>query len=498
IQYLQAEYLLKINGKLAVSANASFMWHVLRLPMSFFSQRQPGEVAVRRTDNESIAASIMGKLAPLLINLGAVVVYLVIMFRYSLPLTLIAIFSLCVNFFFSRFIAKKQANISRVRLRDEGLKQSAAVSGIKMIETLKASGAEEGFFEKWSGLQAAVNTSEAKAFQIASLWGSIPGFITQLSNFAVLAVGIYLCMNGWFTVGLLFAFQSYMSQISAPAASIISVGSMFSELRVKMERILDVMKYEPDVPETIPEAESYDKLGGEIELKNVTFGYSKLSEPIIRDFSISVKKGQRVAIVGTSGCGKSTVSKLITGLYEPWSGSITYDGKSRNEINRHVFTSSITVVDQDITLFGDTIAANIKMWDGSIDDSDMISAARDSKLHTVIMERDGGYDYKMADGGRDFSGGQCQRLEITRALAGSPTLIILDEATSALDAKTEFDVISAIKGRGITCIIIAHRLSTIRDCDEIIVLDKGVIVERGTHEQLLAQGGRYNELISNE
>jgi ABC-type bacteriocin/lantibiotic exporter with double-glycine peptidase domain len=308
-------------------------------------------------------------------------------------------------------------------------------------------------------------------------------------------------MQGEFTVGMILAFQGFMLSLNAPADSLIKVGQSMQEMRTNMERIEDIMNYAPDVTygdNVYGDDVSYDKLSGELVIKEVTFGYSRLGEPLIENFNLTLEPGKRVAFVGSSGCGKSTLSKLISGLYKPWSGEIFFDGKPMSEIKREVFTGSVAVVDQDIILFEDTISNNIKMWDSSIEDFEMILAARDAKLHEDIMLREGGYDYKIMEGGKDFSGGQRQRMEIARVLAQDPTIIIMDEATSALDAITEYEVVNAIKNRGITCIVIAHRLSTIRDCDEIIVMDKGKVVERGTHEELYALGGMYMQLVTNE
>lgn len=292
-----------------------------------------------------------------------------------------------------------------------------------------------------------------------------------------------------------------MTSFTAPAMTLITTGQTLQEMRTDMERIEDVMKYPTDVNfenDDVSDDVEYDKLSGRIEMKNVTFGYSKLAEPLIEDFNLSLKPGQRVAFVGSSGCGKSTLAKLISGLYQPWSGEILFDGKPIRQIDHSIFTGSLAVVDQDIILFEDTVANNIKMWDNSIEDFEMIMAARDAQLHEDIMQRDGGYQSKITEGGKNFSGGQRQRLEIARVLAQDPTIIILDEATSALDAKTESEVVKSIQDRGITCIVVAHRLSTIRDCDEIIVMDYGKVVERGTHEELYAKGGLYTQLVSNE
>jgi ABC-type bacteriocin/lantibiotic exporter with double-glycine peptidase domain len=308
-------------------------------------------------------------------------------------------------------------------------------------------------------------------------------------------------MRGSFTLGIVMASQSYLGFFMEPAMTLVDAGQTLQEVRTDMERIEDVMQYPEDPFFTAggeTDLKPGSKLTGQIELKHVTFGYSRLADPLIRDFSMTIKPGSRVAFVGASGCGKSTLANLISGLYRPWSGEILFDGRPIGEIDRNIFTGSVAVVDQDIILFEDTIAANIRMWDETIADFEVIMAARDAQIHDEIMRRTGGYQGKLIEGGRDLSGGQRQRLEIARVLAQDPTVIIMDEATSALDARTEYELVRAVKNRGITTIVIAHRLSTIRDSDEIIVLYHGAVVERGTHEELYAKGGYYTELITSE
>ena len=502
VSAVQTVYSNKLDGKMAVIGNMTFLWKVLHLPMEFFSQRMAGDIQSRQNANTAIAGSLINTFAPLALNVLMMLFYLVVMIRYSYVLTLVGIASIAINMVLSQIISKKRVNMTRVQMRDSAKLASATVSGMEMIETIKSSGAENGFFEKWSGFQASVNTQSAR-FAKANLWLIVlPGFISTMTNTAVTMLGVLLAMRGEFTVGMIMAFQGFLASFVAPAESLISASQTVTEMRTSMERIEDVMQY-PEDPcfrnsQAGEEEQTYSKLGGNVELKNVTFGYSRLAQPLIRNFSMSVKPGSKVAFVGASGCGKSTLAKLISGLYQPWSGAILFDGKPISQINRSVFTGSVAVVDQDIILFEDTIANNIKMWDESIEDFEMILAARDAQLHDDILIRDGGYNYKISEGGRDFSGGQRQRLEIARVLAQDPTIIIMDEATSALDAKTEFDVVKSITDRGITCIVVAHRLSTVRDCDEIIVLDQGCVVERGTHDELMKLGGIYTQLITSE
>ncbi len=501
VGWVQAVYSLKIRGKMAVVGSSSYMWKLLHMPMEFFSQRMAGDVLQRMGTNASIAGTLVDTFAPLLLNTAMMVFYLAVMLRYSVMLTAAGLTAIVLNLLVSRVISAKRVNITRVQMRDSGKLAAATVSGIQMVETIKSSGAENGYFQKWAGYQASVNAAGVRFSRLNRYLGMIPALLNSLAGACVLILGVYLTMQGRFTIGMIMTFQGFLNSFTAPAMTLITAGQSLQEMRTEMERVEDVMRY-PDDPllAAAPEADQadYAKLSGEVELRGVTFGYSRLGEPLIRDFSMHVKPGSRVAFVGPSGCGKSTLAKLISGLCQPWQGEILFDGKPISAIDRSVFTGSVAVVDQEIILFEDTIANNIKMWDGTIEDFEMILAARDAQIYDDIMAREGGFYGRLSEGGRDLSGGQRQRLEIARVLAQDPTVIILDEATSALDALTEYQLVNAIKDRGITCIVIAHRLSTIRDCDEIVVLDRGAVAERGTHDELFARGGLYADLVASD
>ena len=497
---VNAIYQLRMEGRFAITANAEFMWHVLRLPMDFFSQRYAGDILMRQGSNEGIATMLISQLSPILMNFGLMIFYFLMLLQYNPILTAIGIASAFLNMILSQYMAKKSVTFARLSQSSGGNLSSLTMSSIDMIETIKASGAEGGVFERYAGYLTKQHNADMASQKFTMFFGLIPSIIGQILNLAVMMFGVMFIMDGYMTIGMLIAFQGFLGSFLAPVSQLSGVMQSFTAMRTSMERIEDVMNYktEPEFSGDGDAKSSAGKLSGALIIDNITFGYNKLSPALITGFSLDLQPGKSVAIVGASGSGKSTLAKLITGLYEPWQGKITFDGKTRTEIDEYSFRSSVSMVDQEITLFEDTIAENIRMWDPSIEDFAVILAARDADIHETIISRPGGFNHKVLENGKNFSGGQRQRLEIARVLAQEPTLAVLDEATSALDAKTEETVMNNIRKIGCSCVIIAHRLSTVRDCDEIIVLEKGEVVERGTHSELYARDGKYKELIATE
>ena len=500
---LNAHYLVSIQGKSAVVSSARFMNHLLRLPVGFYAQRMVGDLQMRQSDNEKVAATLVGQLAPVLINTVLLLLYLGIMLDYSIPLTIVGVASILLSALAAAYVSKKRVNYTRASANAGGRLYSTTVNGMEMIETIKAAGAEATFFDRWSGYQAANYDIAADTTLVNEYLGTIPQAITKLANIIVLVLGIWLIVEGKFSPGSLLAFTGFLSSFMTPMNQMIGLGQTVQEMQTKMERIEDVMHYKTDVEENFeegPVAAGLDrtKLSGRVDLKDLTFGYSPLDPPLIENFSLHLEPGQWVALVGGSGSGKSTIAKLVSGLYVPWSGSVEFDGIPLDHVPHPLLRGSLSVVDQDIVTFSDTVLDNVTLWDSSIEDSEVVLACRDAGIHQEIAVRKDGYQSMIAPRGRNFSGGQLQRMEIARALTANPSIIILDEATSALDAQTEAEVIRNIRRRGITCIVVAHRLSTIRDCDEIIVLDDGKVVERGTHVDLMSRNGAYAELVRND
>ena len=485
----------RIEGRMAVQASSAFMWHVLRLPVRFFAQRYIGDIVARQESNESIASTLIRQIAPAVVNVCLIVVYLFIMLRYSVMLSLVGLAAVAVNLVMMRLVSAKRANNRRALERKIGLVSGTMTAGFDMIESIKAAGAENGFYGRWSGQYASANTDVIQYRRRNQYYSSVPQFIQQMANAAVLMLGVYLIIDGQFTIGMLLAFQGFLSSFLTPVENLSQLGSALVEMRTQMERVDDVFCYPADIAGEMEDMTD-EKLDGCLELSHITFGYNQRAIPLIEDFSLRLEKGKSVAFVGGSGSGKSTLAKLVLGLYPLWSGEILFDGKPRREWPHIVMTNSVSAVDQEIVLFEDTVADNITMWDSGIPEQDIVEACRLAEIHEDIMQWPDGYAHIIRENGKNLSGGQRQRIEIARALVTKPSILILDEATSALDAGTERRIMENLKARGITLIIVAHRLSTIRDCDEIIVLREGTACERGTHEELIKKHGQYEQMIN--
>lgn len=483
----------RFAGSMSLKGNTRFLWHALNLPIEFFTQRYVGDIVQRQSLNEHITTTLIRILAPYAVNVALLVVYIVVMAQYSVLLTIVGISVVALNIYSVAAERELRTNLARALEQSEGKFYGITMSCVDNIESIKAAGAERGFFEFWAGTFARRNNQEV-AFQKRPFWPFVFG---HFANSFILILGAALILNGQFSIGMLMAFQGFMAEFMKPAMGLMQGSTTVLEMRSQMERIDDVMAYPAEQTGKGESPAHNAKLGGMIEMKNVTFGYSLSAAPLIRDFSMTLHPGKSVAIVGASGCGKSTIAKLLTGLYQPWSGEILFDGRDSHDISRDEFVNSVACIDQNVVLFDDTIAENIKMWDHSIEDFTMTMACIDAGIRDDIISRPRGFNTRLVKGGGNFSGGQRQRFEIATALAREPVILILDEATSALDTVMESEVMQSIRQCGASTIVIAHRLSTIRNCDEIIVMDKGRIVQRGTHDELMVQGGAYEELIKN-
>lgn len=500
---VQMRHLRALKTRLSVIMSSRFMWHALQLRAGFYAQRYAGEISQRVQLNENIANTLSGRLARNAIDVVMIVFYAAVMFQYDISLAAIGIAAAAANLLALRWISRRRVTANMRLTQEWGKLGGVSIAGLQCMETLKASGLESDFFSRWAGYYAKAIRADQDLGIANERLGVVPVLLSSVTSAVILVAGGFRVMNGGFSLGMLVAMQTLMQSFLEPVNGLVNLGSTIQELQGDLTRLDDVLHEAPDPrvcasPADGIEADAPPRLRGFLELKNVTFGYDRLNPPLIDNLSLKLEPGNRVAIVGGSGSGKSTIARLICGLYEPWQGEILFDGRPAPVIPRPVLSSSMALVEQDVMLFEGSVRENLTLWDSSVPDADLDRACSDAGIRDVILSLPGGYDADLAEGARNLSGGQRQRIEIARALVSNPSILVMDEATSALDAETEQVVDRNTRKRGCTCVLIAHRLSTIRDCDEIIVLKEGKVVERGTHNHLMEMNGVYAGLISTE
>lgn len=498
LSYYRSMLLQKLKSVMCTISGTKFLTHMFRLPITFFDQRYTGDLVSRIQNNKDVDNFLAGDFAETFLNILIALFYLVVLFLYSWQMTIVGIVNvvLCVGIV---LLSNKTVAESSVKMQMTGGKLYGAVcAGLTITDTIKASGVEAEYSARILGYQAKNAVLDQKLNRFQQLVGGLPDAVGKLSDVALLLIGGYLVIRGNLTMGMLTAYNSLFDSFCQPINSVVNFIRSLQITKSNIRRVEDIEKYDVDPSYLTAQtgAASGGKLSGKVELRDVSFGYSRLKPPLIENFHFTLNSGESIAFIGASGSGKSTVSKVISGLYQPWQGQVLMDGKPTSEIPKAVMNASVSTVSQKITLFSGTIRDNLSMWNSAVSEEDMEQAAKDACIYDFIMRQNGGFNYVLTENAANLSGGQRQRMEIARALATNPTILIMDEATSALDPIVEKQVLDNIRARGCTCIVVAHRLSAVRDCNEIIAMANGKIVQRGTHRELLEQDGFYRSFAN--
>jgi NHLM bacteriocin system ABC transporter peptidase/ATP-binding protein len=497
ITWLQLDLLLRLETQLSVSGSAAFLDRLTQLPVAFFAQRHPGDVTGRVMLNERIARLVSGDVGRGLLGLVTAFAYAAAMMLYDATLTMIVVLAAALNLaalaWLGRSLSDDNQRLLSRTLRSDGL----AKQGLQMIETYRASGSEYLLLSQLAGTRAGVaNITQRLALRRAMLEG-LPAFIAIMAASAVLVLGGRQIMNGAMTVGQLVAFQALALGFMGPVAQLVGVATQMQDARANLTLLEDTMHH-PVAPEfaSVPVKAAAARFAGHVELRDVVFGHSRLETPLLAGISLTLEPGRRLGIVGGSGSGKSTLALLVAGLYRPWSGEIRIDGRPLKDIPRQELRREVAVVDQQGYLFDGSIRDNIAMWDPTLADERLVECALDATIHDEILARRGGYAALVSEEGRNWSGGQRARIEVARAIATDPSILVLDEATASLDNRSEAALMRNLRRRGCTMIIIAHRLALVRECDEVIVMERGRIVQQGHPDALAKTPGAFRTMLA--